>query len=152
MNGLDNGGNEMLLDMKLEKGAPLPKHAQPGDAGIDLTTREDATIYPHTTKMLPTGVHAAIPRGYVGLCISRSGIATKKGLVLANGVGVIDSGYRGEIMAPLHNISHKPQEVKAGERICQMVILPFMPVTCRDNDSLDETERGADGFGSTGEL
>ena len=138
------------LRVKLTDDAPVPRHAKPGDAGLDLTSREKVRIYPHETALVGTGVAVEIPPGFVGLCFPRSGLASKRGVNLANCVGVIDSGYRGEIKAALHNAADITCEVDVGERICQLVVVPFVTCECVVVDSLSETERGEGGFGSTG--
>lgn len=138
------------LNVKLSDGAPLPRHAKPGDAGLDLTTREEAVILPFDTVLVGTGVSVEIPDGYVGLVFPRSGLASKRGITLANCVGVVDSGYRGEIKVPLHNLKNYVQMVMAGERVCQLVIVPFETCICRGVRELSDSERGADGFGSSG--
>lgn len=140
----------MELRIKRTDGAPVPEYAKPGDAGLDLTTRKRVTLAPGETATVPTGIAAAIPEGCVGLCFPRSGLASKLGINLANCVGVIDSGYRGEIMAPLHNISHDVVTIDVGERVFQLVIMPYISAQIVEVDELDETERGSDGFGSTG--
>lgn len=143
----------MELRVKLTDGAPLPKHAKEGDAGLDLTTREAVTVLPNSTKMVGTGVSVEIPAGYVGLVFPRSGLAGRRGVTLANCVGVIDSGYRGEIHAPLHNLdAWSAEKIEAGERVCQLVIVPFETVQCVEVDELSDTERGGGGFGSTGKM
>ena len=157
----------MKLRVKLSDGAPLPKHARPGDAGLDLTTREAVTLRPGETKMVGTGVSVAIPEGYFGLVVPRSGLGSR-GVNLSNCCGIIDSGYRGEIKAPLHNnhpvvdwehpydawedvcLRGKWMKVERGERVCQLLIIPVETVECVEVDELDETDRGLDGFGSTG--
>lgn len=143
-------GAKQRLNVKLTKGAPLPKHAKPGDAGMDLTCREEVSLPPFTTVMVGTGVSVEVPEGYVGLVFPRSGLASKRGITLANSVGVIDSGYRGEIMVPLHNLNGHTQYVAEGERVCQLTIIPFASCECVAVDELSETERGEGGFGSTG--
>lgn len=140
----------MQINVKLTDGAPLPRHARPGDAGMDLTSREEVYILPTETVIVGTGVSAAIPEGFVGLVFPRSGLASKHGVTLANAVGVIDSGYRGEIKAPLMNVSMDIRHIKKGDRICQLVVVPFASCECVEADELDETERGVGGFGSTG--
>ena len=140
----------MQIKVKLTDGAALPRHARPGDAGMDLTTRQTVEIAPGGTVMVGTGVAMEIPEGYVGLCFPRSGLASKRGINLTNCVGVIDSGYRGEIMAPLYNAGHETQVVERGERIFQIAIIPFMTCECVEVDELSETERGDGGIGSTG--
>ena len=140
----------MRLNVKLSDGAPLPRHAKPGDAGMDLTSREAVEIAPQGTVMVHTGVRVEIPEGHVGLCFPRSGLASKRGINLTNCVGVIDAGYRGEIMAPLYNAGHETQVVERGERIFQLVIMPFVTCECVEVDELSDTERGEGGFGSSG--
>ena len=143
----------MQLKVKLSDGAPLPRHAKLGDAGLDLTTRERVTIPPHDTRKVRTGVRMEIPEGHVGLCFPRSGLASERGVTLANGVGVIDSGFRGEIMAPLHNLSEwHAQTVERGERVMQLVVVRFETCECVEVGELSETERGEGGFGSSGRL
>ena len=100
--------------------------------------------------MVHTGLAMQIPVGYVGLVYARSGIASKRGLAPANKVGVVDSDYRGEVMVALHNHSSEPQTIAAGERIAQMVIAPYLTVNYVETDTLDDTDRGTGGFGSTG--
>lgn len=142
----------MRLNVKLTDGAPLPKHAKPGDAGLDLTTRETVTLLPGDTRVVGTGVAVEIPEGYVGLVFPRSGLGSR-GVNLSNCVGVIDSGYRGEIRAPLHN-NHRagaPVVIKRGERVAQLLVMPYVTCECVEVDELGETERGTDGFGSTGD-
>lgn len=140
----------MKMNVKLTDGAPLPRHAKPGDAGMDLTAREGVSIAPFETVMVGTGVAAEIPEGRFGLVAPRSGVASKRGITLANSPSIIDSGYRGEIKLPLHNITSKMQRVEKGERVAQMVVMRHETVRCVEADELSETERGADGFGSTG--
>lgn len=142
----------MRIKVKLTDGAPLPRHAKQGDAGMDLTSRETVEIAPQGTVMVHTGVRMEIPEGYVGLCFPRSGLASKRGINLTNCVGVIDSGYRGEIMAPLYNAGHETQVVERGERIFQIAIVPFATCECVEADELSQTERAATGFGSSGAM
>ena len=108
------------------------------------------TILPHETKMIGTGLAAAIPEGYFGGIFARSGLAAKQGLRPANCVGVVDADYRGEIKVALHNDTEQPHTIKGGERIAQLVVIPFLSLEFEEADELDETERGAGGFGHTG--
>ncbi len=140
----------MEMNVKLTDGAQLPRYAKPGDAGLDLTVRKDVAIPPFDTVLVGTGVSVEIQDGYVGLVFPRSGMATKRGITLANCVGVIDSGYRGEIKVPLHNMTDYPKVVNEGERVCQLVVMPFATCECIEVDELSDTERGDGGFGSTG--
>ena len=111
---------------------------------------EGATIPPHKTVLIHTGIAMEIPEGYAGLIYARSGIASKRGLAPANKVGVVDADYRGEVMVALHNHSDVEAEVADGERIAQLVIAPFLKADFCECDTLCETERGEGGFGSTG--
>lgn len=142
----------MRIEVTLDEVAQMPTRGTERSAGLDFYAREGALIPPGDTVLVGTGVHMAIPAGHVGLCFPRSGLSTKKGLTLANGVGVIDSDYRGEVMAPLHNLSHGARTVKAGERIFQMIVMRYPDVELEQVAELDETERGEGGFGSTGAM
>ena len=137
---------------KLNENARVPTYGSEFAAGADLYACLDAdvTIAPAETLLIHTGLAMQIPEGLVGLIYARSGLASKKGLAPANKVGVIDSDYRGEIMVALHNHSAVAQTVENGERIAQIVIAPYLTVDFCETDTLDKTERGAGGFGSTG--
>ena len=137
---------------KLDEKAIIPTYGSAAAAGADLyaCADEDITIAAGATVLVHTGVAMAIPDGYVGLIFARSGLATKRGLAPANKVGVIDSDYRGEIMVALHNHSGSAQTISHGERIAQMVFMPYAAAEFATVDELDSTERGAGGFGSTG--
>ncbi len=137
---------------KLRENAVIPTYGSQFAAGADLYAclEEDLTIEPSETKLIPTGIAAEIPVGYAGLIYARSGIASKRGLAPANKVGVVDADYRGEIMVALHNHSDKPQTIARDERIAQLVIAPFLAVEFNEVDELQDTVRGAGGFGSTG--
>lgn len=136
---------------KLSDKAKTPTFGTEFSAGADLYSAEgEVVINPGETKFIGTGLATAIPVGTVGLIYARSGLACKKGLAPANKVGVIDSDYRGEIKVALHNHSSEPQTVAEGERVAQMVIAPFFSVNYEETAVLDETDRGAGGFGSTG--
>ena len=100
--------------------------------------------------LLGTGLAIAVPDGYFGAIFARSGLAAKQGLRPANCVGVIDSDYRGEFMVMLHNDTDEPKTVENHDRVAQLVVMPFMPIEFQETDSLDETQRGTGGFGSTG--
>lgn len=142
----------MRLNVKLTGDAELPRHAKPGDAGMDLRSQRAVEIMPRGTVMVGTGVHVEIPKGYVGLVFPRSGLASNRGINLTNNVGVVDSGYRGEIMLPLYNAGYSPAAVSKGERVAQLVIVPFATCECVKVDELGESERGETGFGSSGAL
>ena len=130
----------------------LPRRASAGSAGVDLQAMIDAplTLEPQKLYGVPTGLAMELPEGYVGLVYARSGRGVKHGIALGNGVGVIDSDYRGELMVALHNHSAQPQTVEPKERIAQLAILPYLHPTFEVAESLDETKRGVGGFGSTG--
>ena len=139
---------------KLHRNAKLPVLGSKAAAGADLHACLEydlMTIACHQTVKIPTGIAVEIPDGYFGAVFARSGLATKSGLRPANCVGVIDSDYRGEVMVALHNDTDYNQTVMNGERVAQIVILPCVYVEYCESDKLSETDRGAGGFGSTGE-
>lgn len=143
----------MLSIQKLRPDAQVPHAATPGSAGYDLHAAlggGELEIAPGKTVMIPTGLAAAVPQGYGGFLFARSGLGIKHGIVPANCVGVIDSDYRGEIMVGLRNHSDVPFTVRSGDRIAQLVLLPVFTPEIVECESLDGTERGAGGFGSTG--
>ena len=137
-----------LLDAR----AVVPTYGTEYSAGADLynLSGEEVKIKPHTTTLIHTGISAEIPEGYAGLIFARSGLATKRGLAPANKVGVVDSDYRGEIMVALHNHTDGEATVEGGERVAQLVIVPFLKAEFELSDELCDTARGAGGFGSTG--
>ena len=139
---------------KLAPNAILPTYGSECAAGADLyaCNTEEITIKSGETVLVHTGIALEIPVGFAGLIYARSGIATKRGLAPANKVGVIDSDYRGEIMVALHNHSDKEQTVAVGERIAQLVITPYITAAFCESEELDDTVRGAGGFGSTGKM
>lgn len=136
----------------LREQAKMPVYATSGAAGADLCACLDAAveIAPGETKLIPIGIAMAVPEGYAALVFARSGLATKRHLAPANKVGVIDSDYRGEFFVPLHNHGKEVQTVEPGERIAQMILVPYLTAEFVAVESLDETERAAGGFGSTG--
>lgn len=127
----------------------VPEYAHEGDAGLDLRAVESYDIGPGESVMVRTGLRVEIPAGCVGLEFPRSGLGTK-GITLRNCVGVIDSGYRGEVMAALWNTTDRPFRVERGDRVCQLVVMPYCPCSLEEVEELSESERGADGYGSTG--
>ena len=148
-------GNEIMENIAvkiLREGAKLPTYGSAEAAGADLYAclEGDMTIQPGQTAFIPTGFAMAVPKGCAGLIYARSGMACKQGLAPANKVGVIDSDYRGEIIVALHNHSSEAKTVSHGERIAQMVITPVLTPAYEVAESLEETGRGAGGFGSTG--
>lgn len=134
---------------RLHPDAVLPTYKHSGDAGMDLSSVEAVTVEPGEIVAVHTGLAFAIPSGYVGLVHPRSGLASR-GLTVANAPGTIDAGYRGEVKVLLVNLGKEPFEVAQGDRIAQLVIqeVAFLPLT--ETASLDDTSRGAGGFGSTG--
>ena len=144
----------MLINVKkLRENATLPTRGSAQAAGYDLYACIDGgsvTIAPHSTEKIGTGLAIAVPDGYFGAIFARSGLAAKRGLRPANCVGVADSDYRGEYIVALHNDTDEPRTVAAGERIAQLVVMPYLSVEFTEIADLDETGRGAGGFGSTG--
>lgn len=133
--------------------AKIPTRGSDYAAGYDLYAAIDMPIgiYPHSTVKVDTGIAVELPENTFGAVFARSGLATKRGLRLANSVGVLDSDYRGPVIVALHNDTDEIQSVDPGERIAQLVVMPFVPVTFNEVDELSDTVRGAGGFGSTGE-
>ena len=143
----------MVIQLKkLKENALLPARGSEHAAGYDLYAclEEDVLIPPGQTVKIGTGLAVAVPEGFFGAVFARSGLASKEGLRPANCVGVCDSDYRGEYIIALHNDSNMARTVRHGDRIAQLVILPFLPAEFEECDSLPETARGAGGFGSTG--
>jgi dUTP pyrophosphatase len=140
---------------KLNEKAVIPTYGSAAAAGADLyaclENGEAVEIPAGGTVMIATGLAMEIPEGFAGLIYARSGLASKKGLAPANKVGVIDADYRGEIKVPLHNHSKETAVVEHGERIAQMVLTPFLRGVFEECGVLSDTERGENGFGSTGE-
>ena len=136
----------------LRPDAKLPAYGSDGAAGADLYAclSEPVEIMPGKSVFVPTGVSMEIPEGFVGLIYARSGLACKRGLAPANKVGVIDSDYRGEFIVVLHNHGDETQIIQHGERIAQLLITPIFTPSFQTVESLNETERSAGGFGSTG--
>ena len=137
---------------KLDERAIIPTYGTEFSAGADIYALldEPVTIAPGETKLIHTGLAMAIPEGLVGLNFARSGMATKRGLAPANKVGVIDSDYRGELMVALYNQGSVEQTVEHGDRIAQIIFMPYYTADFVLCDELDETVRGEGGFGSTG--
>lgn len=137
---------------KLRAIAAAPTRGSSAAAGYDLRACIDApvTIAPGETVMVGTGLSVAVPEGYFGAVFARSGLSCKQGLRPANCVGVCDSDYRGEYTVALHNDSAVERLVAPGDRIAQLVVMPYLSLDFEEVDELDATERGAGGFGSTG--
>lgn len=137
---------------KLDPRAVEPAYGSAAAAGADLYAVMDTplTLAAGETALVHTGLAVEIPEGYVGLICARSGLATKRGLAPANKVGVIDADYRGEIMVSLHNHGDVHQTIDHGERIAQLLLVPFLTAEFAEAQELTDTARGAGGFGSTG--
>ena len=137
---------------RLRDKAIFPAYATAQSAGADLYAciDEPVTMRPGMTEMILVGFSMAIPPGWVGLIFARSGLASKRDLAPANKVGVVDADYRGEWFIPMHNHGRGVQVVYPGDRIAQLVIVPCMTAAFTEVSELDETQRGAGGFGSTG--
>ncbi|MGM9593413.1 MAG: dUTP diphosphatase [Candidatus Onthomonas sp.] len=141
------------LSPKIGREIPAPYYASAGAAALDLHAclEEPVTIPAGDRTVIPTGIAIALPSpAYVALVFARSGLGIKKGIALSNGVGVIDSDYRGEIRVGLHNSGAEDYTVQPGDRIAQLAVVPVLQVELEQADTLDETERGAGGLGSTG--
>jgi dUTP pyrophosphatase len=149
------------VKIKLDVGAKMPTRAHEADAGLDLYSPVDATIYPanvaatfggffgggYSSVCIDTGVHVQIPAGYVGMVKSKSGLNVNCGITSE---GVIDSGYTGSIVVKLYNHGNSVVKIEKGQKISQLVILPIITPELELVDELEETERGSNGFGSTG--
>ena len=133
--------------------AKIPTRGSKFSAGYDLyaATDEDIQIPPHSTVKIGTGLAVELPVGWFGAIFARSGIATKRGLRPANAVGICDADYRNEYIVALHNDTDELQTIQAGERIAQLIILPYQDIDFKEVDELRDTDRGMGGFGSTGE-
>ena len=140
------------LNIKLlDPDVPMPRYQHEGDAGLDLSSRVDLTLQPGERATVPTGVAVAIPAGYAGFVLPRSGLAARHGIALVNSPGLIDSGYRGEVAVVIINTDkHEAFHIKRGDRIAQLVIQKVVEATTVEVETLDETSRGPGGFGSTG--
>jgi len=135
----------------LDPGMPAPKYQHAGDAGLDLPSRVDLVLGPGERALVPTGLAVAIPEGYAGFVLPRSGLAIRNGITMVNAPGLIDSGYRGEVAIILLNTDKAEHfSIKRGDRIAQLVIQSVEAVSLDLVDELDATTRGGGGFGSTG--
>lgn len=143
-----------MIELKiklLEDGLPVPRYQHDGDAGLDLPSRIDYRLEPGERARIPTGIAVAIPRGYAGFVMVRSGLAARHGISCVNSPGLIDAGYRGELTIILLNTDrHEPFLIRRGDRIAQLVLQKVIEATLVTVEELDETTRGDGGFGSTG--
>ena len=139
---------------KLNENAKLPTKGSEYAAGYDLyaATADEIRVPPHSTNKIGTGLSFELPEGTFAAIFARSGIATKRGLRPANCVGVCDSDYRGEYIVALHNDSEVPQIIEPGERIAQMILLPYIEMTFEESKELSDTERNSGGFGDSGKF
>lgn len=140
---------EILIQL-LDDGLQAPISSHPGDAGVDLAARTAGKLEPGGRAAIPTGIAVAIPEGYAGLVIPRSGLAARHGISVVNGPGLIDSGYRGEIRVVLINLGEEPFTIERGDRIGQLIVIPVSKPEFTVVDELPDSVRGTDGFGSTG--
>ena len=138
----------MTINIKLDPGAFPPDRAHPTDAGLDLKAKESVAIPGRQSKSIDTGVHVELPAGYYGKIESKSGLNVKHSVVCCG--GVVDEGYTGSIVVKLYNLSLEDYIVFPGDKIAQLVIMPYIAPDIAFVDELSETDRGANGFGSTG--
>ncbi|MFC0675165.1 dUTP diphosphatase [Brachybacterium hainanense] len=139
------------MPVRLDDGAVLPGRAHEADAGLDLVAREAVTVPAGGRALVGTGVSLALPPGTVGLVCPRSGLAARHGITVLNGPGIVDAGYRGEIKVALHNTDPEHGfDIAPGDRIAQLVVLPYAAPQLDVVESLDDTDRSAGGFGSSG--
>ena len=148
--------NERIMEIKVinKSKHPLPSYATEQSAGMDLRANlsEPITLAPMQRCLVPTGLYMSIPKGYEAQVRPRSGLAIKKGVTVLNSPGTVDADYRGEVCVILVNLSTEPFVIEDGERIAQMVIAQHEQAIWQAVDTLDETERGAGGFGHTGKI
>lgn len=135
---------------RLDRSIELPSYAREGDAGLDLRAAHDATLEPGARALVGTGLAVAIPPGYAGLVLPRSGLALSQGVTVLNAPGLVDAGYRGELKVLLVNHSEKLASVRRGDRVAQLVIQRVERAELIEVTELPASERGAGGFGSTG--
>ena len=136
----------------LDEDLPMPRYQHEGDAGLDLPSRVDYVLEPGERAMIPTGIAVAIPRGYAGFVLPRSGLASRHGIALVNSPGLVDAGYRGEMSIIMINTDKREAfHIKRGDRIAQLVIQKVVEATTIQVSELDATSRGSGGFGSTGQ-
>lgn len=136
---------------RLDPDLPLPAYAHPGDAGMDLYARVEATLAPGERALIPTGIAIALPEGYAAFSHPRSGLATRHGVTIVNAPGTIDAGYRGELLVNLVNLDpHETFHVRRGDRIAQLVVQRVEQVRWEPVDSLPDSSRGETGHGASG--
>lgn len=140
----------VLRVKRLDPDVPLPSYAHPGDAGLDLASAEHRVVEPGERVALSTGLAVAVPDGWVGLVHPRSGLSLRDGVTVVNAPGTVDSGYRGELKVLLVNLGGAPVTIARGDRVAQLVLQRVGRALVDEVEDLDETTRGAGGFGSTG--
>lgn len=133
---------------RLREDAKIPHYAHPGDAGLDLYAAESVTLAPNARAAVPTGIAMEIPEGHVGLIWDKSGLSVKHGLKTLG--GVVDSGYRGEVLVGIINLSDDEYTIRKGEKVAQMIIQRKETIVIEEAEELSDTSRGEGGFGSTG--
>ncbi len=136
--------------LRVDATLPLPAYARPDDAGLDLCAAEPVTLKPGARALIPTGIALAIPAGFAGFVLPRSGLALRHGVTLLNTPGLIDAGYRGEIKVLLINHGEAPVSLARGDRVAQLVVQRIEHVALAPMAELPDSARGAGGFGSTG--
>lgn len=141
---------KVVVDACVCDGGWIPTYTRPEDAAVDLKSTVACVIEPGSRTLIPTGLRVALPNGFCGLVLPRSGLAINHGITVLNAPGLIDENYRGEIKVVLHNSSSEPFAVKPGDRIAQLIVVPIPRIKFRVVSDLDETDRGASGFGSSG--
>lgn len=142
-----------MVEIKIRsKSGQLPVYETEGASGMDLRAllEEDVILRPMERKLIGTGLYIQLPFGYEAQIRARSGLSIKKGITLVNGIGTVDSDYRGELLIPLINLSEEEFTIKNGDRIAQMVIMSCCKVKLKKVETLENTERGEGGFGHTG--
>lgn len=140
----------MKLQIVNKSNNPLPEYKTKGSVGMDICSNENWNLIPNETALISTGLYIAVPEGFEAQIRPRSGLAIYAGITILNTPGTIDSDYRGEIKVILHNTSEETFNILIGDRIAQMVICPIIKVELEEVEELDSTERGINGFGSTG--
>lgn len=144
--------SRVFVKLTGRRGVKMPERATAGSAGFDLCAAIDSplTLAPGKLASVPTGIAVKLPEGSVGLLFGRSGLGVRHGITLSNSVGVIDSDYTGEISVGLCNVSDEPYTIMPLDRVAQLIVASLLPVTLVPAETLDKTERGEGGFGSTG--
>ncbi|WP_052669701.1 dUTP diphosphatase [Nitriliruptor alkaliphilus] len=146
----DGGERLELRVVQLDPELPLPSYAHEGDAGLDLIAAEEVDLAPGARAAVPTGLRVAIPAGWVGLVHPRSGLARRHGVTVANAPGTIDAGYRGEVQVLLINLGDEAVTLHRGDRVAQLLLQRVGRATVVAAPDLDDSTRGAGGFGSSG--